>query len=71
MKVSARIESFLNGNILLNKPALRKRTHRTLRVTYQQMTGCSDEKAIAFADFIYGFISFQAYADTPEHAKIS
>jgi len=59
------IESFLNGNISESLPALRNKSHYKLRHGYQDMTGCSDEKATAFADFIKGDISFQHYCNVP------
>ena len=59
------IESFINGNISYAKPKLKRRSHRELRQGYQDATGCGDEKATAFADFINGDISFQQYCDTP------
>lgn len=59
------IESFLNGNIREVKLKLAQRSHLQLRQGYQDATGCSDEKATAFADFIKGDISFQHYCNVP------
>jgi hypothetical protein len=58
------IESFLNGNIIATKAKLIRRSHRELRYEYGALTGCSDKKATAFADYIKGDISFQAYCDS-------
>jgi hypothetical protein len=58
------IESFLNGNITATKPKLARRTHGELRSEYGAFTGCNDDKATAFADYIKGDVSFQAYCDT-------
>jgi hypothetical protein len=65
MKITqVQIESFINGNISFVKPKLKRRSHRELRQAYQDATGCGDEKATAFADFIKGDITFQHYCDT-------
>jgi len=58
------IESFLNGNITATKPRLARRSHGELRYEYSALTGCNDEKATAFADYIKGEVSFQAYCDS-------
>ena len=58
------IESFLNGNIIATKAKLARRTHGELRYEYGALTGCDDAKATAFADYIKGDISFQAYCDS-------
>ena len=58
------IESFLNGNIIATKAKLTRRTHRELRYEYGSYTGCDNDKATAFADYIKGEISFQEYCDS-------
>lgn len=58
------IESFINGNIKESKAAIYRRSHRDLREAYKEMTGCSDAKATAFADYIKGDLTFQQYCDT-------
>jgi hypothetical protein len=64
MKTNDLIESFLNGNIIATKRALACKSHLTLRESYAELTGCTPAKASAFADYIKGDISFQAYCDT-------
>jgi hypothetical protein len=64
MNVLSRIESFLNGNIIENKKALRNVAHKTLRDNYARLTGCDSARANAFADYIKGQITFQEYCDT-------
>ena len=64
MKTNDLIESFLNGNIIATKPALARRSYSVLVHGYADLTGCSNAKAAAFADFIKGSISFQTYCDT-------
>ena len=58
-----RIESFLNGNIIENRRKLAKVPHRNLTQGYKDLTGCTFVKAHAFADYIKGEITFQAYCD--------
>jgi hypothetical protein len=58
------IESFLNGNIIETKAKLARRSHGALRYEYGELTGCDDDKATAFADYIKGDVSFQAYCDS-------
>lgn len=58
------IESFLNGNITATKLRLARRSHGELRYEYGALTGCDDNKATAFADYIKGDITFQEYCDS-------
>ena len=64
MSTLQRIESFLNGNVIENRRVLAKVMHRNLRDGYALLTGCDAVKAMAFADYVKGEITFQEYCDT-------
>jgi hypothetical protein len=66
MNTLQRIESFANGNVVENRKALSRVMHRHLRDGYTRVTGCDEIKALAFADYVKGEITFQEYCDTSD-----
>jgi hypothetical protein len=64
-KIDTALLEFINGNINVSRKELSGYSHKKLRDAYDRITCASAERAIAFADYIKGSISFQEFCDTP------
>ena len=62
------VETFINGNLTDAKTKAKRYNHRRLREAYQNATGCSQQTAVAAADYLKGLGTFHEYTEAKRDA---